>query len=73
MDAEERVTGWNPAAAELFGHSADEAVGRQVDELVFGDGTATKGATSPARRSLTVAPNGSRGDSGRTGRRSTSS
>ena len=25
MDADERVTGWNPAAAELFGHSADEA------------------------------------------------
>jgi PAS domain S-box-containing protein len=43
MDAEERVTGWNPAAAELFGHSADEAVGRQVDELVFGDGIRDEG------------------------------
>ena len=28
MDADERVTGWNPAAAELFGYSAEEAVGR---------------------------------------------
>ena len=37
MDAEERVTGWNPAAAELFGHTAEEAVGRQIDDLVFGD------------------------------------
>jgi PAS domain S-box-containing protein len=37
MDAEERVTGWNPAAAELFGYTADEAVGRPVDDLVFGD------------------------------------
>jgi PAS domain S-box-containing protein len=35
MDAGERVTGWNPAATELFGWSADEAVGRRVDELVF--------------------------------------
>src|SRR5262249_16959777 len=36
MDAVERVTDWNPAAADLFGYSADEAVGRPVDELVFG-------------------------------------
>jgi PAS domain S-box-containing protein len=43
MDAEERVTGWNPAAAELFGYSAKEAVGRQVDELVFGDGIRDEG------------------------------
>jgi len=37
MDAEERVTGWNPAATELFGHTAEEAIGRQIDDLVFGD------------------------------------
>ncbi len=37
MDADERVTDWNPAASELFGHSAEEALGRPVDELVFGD------------------------------------
>jgi PAS domain S-box-containing protein len=37
MDAEERVTDWNPAAAELFGYSAEEALGRPVDDLVFGD------------------------------------
>ena len=36
MDADERVTDWNPAASELFGYSADEALGRSVDELVFG-------------------------------------
>jgi PAS domain S-box-containing protein len=36
MDAEERVTDWNPAAAELFGYSAEEALGRPVDDLVFG-------------------------------------
>ena len=37
MDADERVTDWNPAASELFGYSAEEALGRSVDELVFGD------------------------------------
>jgi PAS domain S-box-containing protein len=35
MDAEEHVTGWNPAAAELFGYSTDEAIGRRIDDLVF--------------------------------------
>jgi PAS domain S-box-containing protein len=37
LDAAERVTDWNPAAAELFGYSAEEAIGRPVDDLVFGD------------------------------------
>ena len=37
LDAEERVTDWNPAAAELFGYSAEEAIGRPIDDLVFGD------------------------------------
>ncbi len=37
MDAEERVTGWNPAATELFGHTSEEAIGRPIDDLVFGD------------------------------------
>jgi PAS domain S-box-containing protein len=43
MDAEERVTGWNPAATELFGHTADEAIGRQIDDLVFGEGDHDEG------------------------------
>jgi PAS domain S-box-containing protein len=38
MDAGERVTGWNPAAAALFGWSAEEAIGKQIDELVFEGG-----------------------------------
>jgi PAS domain S-box-containing protein len=37
MDADERVTDWNPAAAELFGYSAEEALGRPIDDLVFGE------------------------------------
>ncbi len=37
MNVDELVTDWNPAAAELFGYSAEEALGRSIDELVFGD------------------------------------
>ena len=37
MDSDERVTDWNPAAAELFGYSAEEALGRPIDDLVLGD------------------------------------
>jgi PAS domain S-box-containing protein len=43
MDADEHVTGWNPAAAELFGHTSEEAVGRPVDELVFSEDTRDQG------------------------------
>ena len=35
MDADERVTGWNPAAAQLFGYSPQEAIGRLIDDLVL--------------------------------------
>ena len=35
MDADQRVTGWNPAAAQLFGYSPQEAIGRLVDDLVL--------------------------------------
>ena len=37
MDSDERVTDWNPAAADLFGYSAEEALGRPIDDLVLGD------------------------------------
>jgi PAS domain S-box-containing protein len=35
MDADQRVTGWNPAAAQLFGYSPPEAIGRPIDDLVL--------------------------------------
>ena len=37
MDSDQRVTEWNPAAAELFGYSAEEALGRPIDDLVLGE------------------------------------
>src|SRR5215207_5811843 len=33
-DIEGRVVSWNPAAEQLFGYSADEAMGRSLDDLV---------------------------------------
>jgi PAS domain S-box-containing protein len=34
LDLDRRVTSWNQAAEELFGYSADEAVGRLLEDLV---------------------------------------
>ncbi len=33
-DPDSRVLSWNPAAERLFGYSADEAIGRNLDDLV---------------------------------------
>jgi PAS domain S-box-containing protein len=35
MDASGRLTGWNGQAQQLFGWSADEVVGRQMDEVII--------------------------------------
>jgi PAS domain S-box-containing protein len=72
MDVEERVSDWNPAAAELFGYSAEEAVGRSIDELVFGDADRGEGR-EVTEECLSVASNELRRVGGRTERRSTSS
>ena len=34
VDLEDNVTSWNPAAEKLFGFACDEALGRNVDELI---------------------------------------
>src|SRR5262249_44584554 len=52
MDPDEQVTSWNPAATDLFGYSSEEAVGRHVDDLVFGETDRGEGreVTREARR-----------------------
>ncbi len=44
MDSDERVTDWNPAAAALFGYSAEDALGRPIDDLVLGDAAPDEGS-----------------------------
>jgi PAS domain S-box-containing protein len=34
VDLEDMVTAWNPAAEKLFGYTREEAVGRNVDDLI---------------------------------------
>jgi PAS domain S-box-containing protein len=43
MDSHEVVTEWNPAAGELFGYSPEEVLGRNINDLVFGDGPREEG------------------------------
>ncbi len=35
MDREERVTAWNPAATSLFGFAPEEAIGREISDLIL--------------------------------------
>ncbi len=36
VDQKSRVVSWNPGAEQMFGYDKDEAIGRNVDELVAG-------------------------------------
>src|SRR5262249_33299039 len=37
VDGDATVTSWNPAAEQMFGYTAEEAVGRDIDDLVARD------------------------------------
>ncbi|MCE1253867.1 MAG: response regulator [Anaerolineae bacterium] len=37
MDLNDSITGWNPAAEKLFGYPAQEAIGKNLDDLIAGE------------------------------------
>jgi PAS domain S-box-containing protein len=41
LDADCRISGWNPGAEKLFGYSAEEAIGGDLDALIAGPDPAT--------------------------------
>ena len=46
VDRDQVVTSWNLAAEELFGYSRDEAIGRNLDDMVVGRGDLRREAVS---------------------------
>jgi PAS domain S-box-containing protein len=57
VDPTDRVTSWNPAAQQLFGYSAEEAIGTHINDLVAARGRHAvrgRGARSPGRHGQTV-------------------
>jgi PAS domain S-box-containing protein len=56
VDFDAKVSGWNPAAEKLFGYTAEEAIGRDIDSMV------AKGSGIHAE-AVTFSDRGIRGDS----------
>ncbi|MGE5251247.1 MAG: GAF domain-containing protein [Bacteroidota bacterium] len=52
VDNNASVTSWNPAAVQLFGYTAEEAMGRNVDDLVARDREIHAGAVQYSRMAL---------------------
>jgi PAS domain S-box-containing protein len=52
MDPEGTVTSWNPAAEGLFGYSAEEAIGRDIDDLIATDASIRAEATISTERGM---------------------
>src|SRR5919197_2873046 len=51
-DVDSGVTQWNPAAERLFGYTRQEAVGRNIDDLVANDDELRGPAVEAQRRGL---------------------
>src|SRR5919108_161129 len=51
-DLESKVVAWNPAAEDLFGYTSDEAVGRNLDDLVATTDELHQAAVAYSRRAL---------------------
>src|SRR5204863_103503 len=49
LDPHGTVTSWNPTAVGLFGYTADEAIGRNIDDLVANDPAIREEATEMTR------------------------
>jgi PAS domain S-box-containing protein len=58
IDPEDNVTLWNPAAERLFGYTAEEAVGRHIDDLVANDEQIRREAETLSRKAETGAIRG---------------
>ncbi len=54
MDHGETVSGWNPAATRLFGYAADEAIGRNIDDLVLRSEQLVEEGHAMARQAATT-------------------
>jgi PAS domain S-box-containing protein len=52
LDLEGNVNQWNPAAEQLFGYSAQEAIGRNIDELVAADDELRGEAAAQTKRGM---------------------
>jgi PAS domain S-box-containing protein len=50
VDRDDVVTSWNPAAEQLFGYTRDEAIGRNIDDLVANDEELHEEAVGVSRR-----------------------